>query len=166
MQIDDTVTILDNIVKVNNIFCFDSLNSHTGAAVYLITDNGVFVKYYEQSTSEAVCYSEEDFRLFMSEYYHFLTSCEHNYNENGEPLGGETPSLTAYLREHPVPNDVQNDKTVLFVWLGIGLSVLTAVSAAALILRGRRKRKPAEITADGSADEAIRIAESVGKIDK
>ena len=134
LQADDTVTISGNTVKVKNIFCFDSLNSHTGAVVYLITDIGVYVKYYEQSTSEAVCYSEEDFRKIMSEYYQFLTSHENNYNENGEPLGG-TPSLTDYLRERSSGQLGYHDKETIITW-GV-LSVL-AIGIIGVVIGKKR----------------------------
>ena len=74
--------------KIENIYCFDSTTSIFGASVYIKTDKGVFVKYYEYAHSQGVVFTETEFRKAAAEYYAFISSYENNYDENGEGLGG------------------------------------------------------------------------------
>ena len=82
--------------KIENIYCFDSTTSFFGASVYIKTDKGVFVKYYEYEQSQGVVFTETEFRKAAAEYSAFISSYEYNYDENGEGLNG-TLSFAEFL---------------------------------------------------------------------
>ena len=94
-------TVIDGkSCKILNIYCFDSTNSMGGATVYLRTDKGVFVKYYEDERSEGVLFTEAEFRKAAAEYYAYITSYEYNYDENGEGRSGTKISLIEFINSN------------------------------------------------------------------
>ncbi len=88
--------------RLEGIYCFDGETSHQGIAVYLLTDKGIYVEYYKNSTSKGVLFSEEDFRAKAAEYYAYLVSYENNYNEKGEPIGGGTVDFLTFIQQAPL----------------------------------------------------------------
>lgn len=95
---------------LEGIYCFDADTSHQGIAVYLKTDIGVYVRYYENSTSEAILFTEDEFRFKAGAYYNYLTSYENNYNENGEALGGGSISFLSFIQ-----NSTNTDNAISFI---------------------------------------------------
>ena len=73
---------------IKNLICFDSASSLKGVIVYYITDGGVFVRYYENYTSQAVEFAFEKFQPYAEAYHEITTSYEYNYDENGSPKTG------------------------------------------------------------------------------
>ena len=66
--------------SVEKIVCFEDF-SITGAAVYYITDKGNFVKFYDTKDSDAVEFSESDYRKIAYSYMLYLI--DHATDENG-----------------------------------------------------------------------------------
>ena len=65
----DIVTNQD--CQLEGIYCFDANSSHQGTAVYIKTNQGVYVKFYENTTSSAKVFSEEEFRNMADAYYEY-----------------------------------------------------------------------------------------------
>ena len=152
--------------NISNIICFDGSTSFMGILVYLITDQGTFVKYYENNSSNAMLFPEQEFKKRATKYYNFLISQENNYNENGEPVGGTNVNFSAFLQTHyndtsdeyvannsKVPihtgkNNVDsiqklpnNTKGHSFVWYIIIPTVVALVVSIATIVLVWRKKK-------------------------
>ena len=86
--------------RINDIYCFDGFSSMAGALVYLVTDKGVYVRYYESSASEgSIWYTEEEFRKYAEAYYEYISSYEHNYDEDGNALNGVITHFSTYVTD-------------------------------------------------------------------
>ena len=114
---------------VTGIYCFDCGSSYFGCVVYIETENGTLVKYYEDRSSEAMLFSESDFRKHAGDYYAYITSYEYNYNEKGEPLGGQSTTFKECLENPPAKNTSDNGAdhklpVGFFVLLGIGITAI------------------------------------------
>ncbi len=109
------IQLLDSEIKtdsskhtIENIVCFDMSHSFFGIVVYLVTDGGNIVKYYEDETSEAMVFSEEEFKLRAKKYYDFLISPENNYDENGNFVGGNSVTFAGYVQNNPINSSENN----------------------------------------------------------
>ncbi len=122
---------------IEGISCFDALSLHMGAAVYFNTDKGVLVKYYEYADSEGELFSGEDFAEKAAAYNEYLTSYEHNYNENGEALGGAA-GFAGFLKER---YDTRGAQMSGLKYAAAAFGVLAlAAAAGALVARGRKEQ--------------------------
>lgn len=159
------IQLLDSEIKtdsskhtIENIVCFDMSHSFFGIVVYLVTDGGNIVKYYEDETSEAVVFSEEEFKLRAKKYYDFLISPENNYDENGNFVGGNNVSFAEYTKNNPnnitedntnnvddpkaVPNpDEKSDvkKNGVFGCVATAVTVIIAIVTVTCVLRKKKK---------------------------
>ena len=84
------------------IYCFDAMDSHQGAIVYLQAENGVTVKYYSKPDAAATDFSEEEFKSYARAYYEKISSYEYNYNEKGEALGGNNNDFLSFVQENSI----------------------------------------------------------------
>ncbi len=104
--VSDIMILLQNIsskeYQLEGIYCFDGETSHLGTVVYYKTDKGVYVKYYENSLSKAVQFTEEEFTEKAAAYYEYLTSYEHNYDENGMGLNGLGMTFLTFIQQAPL----------------------------------------------------------------
>lgn len=137
--------ILGQTCQVSNIYCFDDLFSHRGAAVYVVTDQGSFVRYYDSAYSEGIWFKEEDFSAYAVEYYNFLISPENNYNEDGEPVGGMSMTFVEFIeelrkQEELIEQDECMDWKSVFIYGGITI-VLAGILITAFVLRKRTQKK-------------------------
>lgn len=145
------ISALSNYVTVNGtrsyvkgIYCFDAETSHQGIVVYVQTDTDSLVKYYENRYSAPLLFAEDEFRVYATDYYAYITSYENNYNDKGEPVGGAVLSFKEFIDNH-LGNTTNNGLSVLqgnrdYLW--IGSSVLIGIGAIAiglcLIKRGKK----------------------------
>lgn len=128
---------------LEGIYCFDADTSHQGIAVYLKTDKGVYVKYYENSTSKAILFTEDEFRFKAGVYYNYLTSYENNYNENGEALGDGSISFLSFIQSLKSPdNDI--DKTNIYKVIGMIALVILLISGIVIFVKKKAKSDPAK----------------------
>ena len=82
---------------VEEVYCFDGRPSYMGTAVFFITNQGTFVKYYRGVTDEVFLFTEDEFRAYGKKY---LAYCEEKqYDENGELLIGLN-LFWDYMSEH------------------------------------------------------------------
>jgi hypothetical protein len=143
--ITDIMALSDRLVaengsecKLEGVYCFDASAIHQGIAVYLKTDKGVYVNYYEDLTSEAQYFTEEEFRIQAGAYYNYLKSDENNYNENGEALGGNKESFASFTQSDRASLSKEAKNRVPIVILLIsGISLAIGV----LVSRHRRAKK-------------------------
>lgn len=127
-----------NGCKLEGVYCFDATTSHQGSAVYLKTDMGVYVKYYEDLTSEALVFSEEEFRVRATAYYNYLISHENNYNENGEALGGNKVSFASFTRSNHANLSKKTENLIPIVILLV--SSISLVIGILAVLTIKRKK--------------------------
>lgn len=132
----DIVTNQD--CQLEGIYCFDANSSHQGTAVYIKTNQGVYVKFYENTTSSAKVFSEEEFRNMADAYYEYLTSYEHNNNEKGEALGGNNISFLSFIQ---VPdNSVKSDSRIQKACIISGTIGFTLFLIGGIIIFRKRKK--------------------------
>lgn len=141
MTTSNKIVFQNNEYRIKGIRCFDALSSQQGAVVYFDTDKGALVKYYENSYSESIIYSEKDFSEKATAYYEYITSQQHNYNDDGEPLGGSMISFAAFLKNEKTASSDSvrkrgNVKSVL-----ISCCVIVILLAVCILLICR-KRNP------------------------
>jgi len=85
--------------QILNIYCFDGFSSHQGASIYFVTDQGTYIKHYENKHSNGIWFEEEQYKKYADEYYNYLISQENNYTENGEPIGGGNLSFISFINK-------------------------------------------------------------------
>jgi len=158
-NMDVNTEICQTACTVEEIVCFNGLSSRDGVAVYLITDKGTFIKYYRNKTSNAVEFTEEDFKVYAKNYYEYITAYENNYNEKGEPINGGTVDFTDFIKtKYPyvpnnniasdannstAPND-SNGRSKAF-WIGISVGLITTFAAGMCVFiyfNKKRHTKP------------------------
>lgn len=120
---------------LEGIYCFDADTSHQGIAVYLKTNKGVYVRYYENSASEAILFTEDAFRLKAVAYYNYLTSHENNYNKNGEALGDGSISFLSFTQT-PTHNIAKAN-----IYKGIGIIAFVVLLIAGIVIFAKIKAK-------------------------
>lgn len=67
------------------IVCFDGQVAYMATVNYLITDQGVFVKYYSSPTTEPLVFTEDDYQFLVDAYKQFLADPEMN-SDPGNPF--------------------------------------------------------------------------------
>ncbi len=144
MEMTETLVVDKQEYQINGIYCFGQRTSYQEFAVYLVTDKGVFVKYYEDLYAEGQLFPEEEFRKYAAAYYAYRTSYENNYDEDGNALAGDLPFLDYLDSVYPVGNGsadtFKTNPFVLYGGIALGAVLLIGISAF-FILRIRRKRK-------------------------
>lgn len=136
--------VTDENCAIEGIYCFDGDTSHQGIAVYLKTDKGVFVRYYETSTSEAILFTEEEFRLKGRAYYDYITSYGYNYNENGEALGGGSISFLTFIQNADngdgAASDADSNKKIYFI-IGAIISVALLIGGTVFFVKKKANHR-------------------------
>ncbi|MBR5767091.1 MAG: hypothetical protein IKX86_00245 [Clostridia bacterium] len=140
INLQETIEVDGERYTIKNIYCFDETSSFKGAVLYLITDSGIFVKYYENESAEGMLFTEDDFRIKASEYHRYITSYEHNYNEKGEALGGRNVSFAEYL--DLAPTFLRNPGTSPWKIILATCAAAAVIAASFFIVRGVGKKKP------------------------
>lgn len=98
-------TILGKTRTIANVICFDGTASYDGIAVYYMTDtNETFVRYYDSRTSNAAEFTLADYQKYAVAYNNYLTSDEHNYDENGNLLYGDSIPFTQFIQSEELMN--------------------------------------------------------------
>ena len=137
--------ILGQSCKISNIVVFDGYTSFSGAALYVISDKGVFVKYYKDQKDEGSWFKEDDYRNWAKEYYEYLTSDEVNIGKNGEPMGGRTNSFLDIVKAHNEEADNSSNsqcapiaKIPTYIWIiSISGAIVLCASVVIFIFRKR-----------------------------
>ena len=142
-DITDLIDINGDICKVENVYYFDATSSYQGAVLYLKTDKGVFVKYFEDKFSEGKIYTEEEFATKSAEYYQFISSNKNNYNEEGEPVGGGRTTFIEYQKTKDnvdVPDREINVNDYVIIVSGIFIG-LCGIIVFAIVVKKHAKSK-------------------------
>ena len=95
-------TILGVSCRVERVELFSEM--YNGAAIYLITDQGTFVKYYKDSKSSPRVFTEEEFGIYGVAYDQRLKEL----NPPGDATGGFI-TFDAFLKEE-FPNGIPKDE--------------------------------------------------------
>ncbi len=139
----------DNILQINgekafiqDVYCFDDHTSFAGIVVYLLTDKGTYISYYDMPKSEPVLMSEAEFTPCAKRYYDKMI--ESAYDENGDPTGGNL-SFLDFIGDAEIQNPIQGQKqdnrTALILGIAGGCLLLGCGVAAAILITRKRKRK-------------------------
>lgn len=143
-KITSDFEILNKQCKILNIYCFDGFTSLQGASVYFVTDQGIYIRYYENKHSEGVWFEEKQYKKYASDYYEYISSPENNYNEFGEPINGGNMSFVSYINSlsDSVKNtesvDVKDDTNELFIILLIIIVLILVFVIICLYLKRKR----------------------------
>ena len=144
-NMEATTEILEQSCKISNIVAFDGYTSFSGAALYVISDKGVFVKYYKDQNDEGSWFEEDDYRNWAKEYNEYLTSDEVNIGKNGEPVGGGTKSFLDIAKAHnEQPENFSNSqydpitKIPTYIWI-IAVSGVIVLCVVVVLLIFRKK---------------------------
>ena len=146
MNSGSEIRFLDTVNSVESIICFDGSRSYRETIVYFITDNGVYVRVYNNAILE---YALEDFQTNSKLYYDFLNHY-HEYDElmtkeHGRTLGGP-PRFDYFMND---PEAVYAEYTILpwterYPWALPSIccvAVMILVPAALLIVHNVRKKR-------------------------
>ncbi|MBQ7603880.1 MAG: hypothetical protein IJU75_02895 [Clostridia bacterium] len=137
INLQETIEVGGERYTIKNIYCFDGTSSYEGAVLYLVTDSGIFVKYYENENAEGMLFAEDDFRTKAFEYNRYITSYEHNYNEKGEALSGFV-SFAEYLDHAPTLRNHSADPWKIII---ASCAAAVVIAASFVIVRGVGKKK-------------------------
>lgn len=118
---------------VENIICFDAINSHSGAVLIFETDNGRFIRYYEYRDSDAVEFTWDSFIQLASGYEEYLLSTA--YDAFGNPSGGN-PTFSSYANNP----EKYKPRTPFWRYLVIAAGAVAAVAGVICIGIQLRKR--------------------------
>lgn len=117
---------------VENIICFDAINSHSGAVLIFETDNGRFIRYYEYRDFDAVEFTWDSFIQLASGYEEYLLSTA--YDAFGNSSGGN-PTFSSYA------NNPEKYKPRTPFWHYLVIAAGTIAAAAGIIYIGIQCRK-------------------------
>lgn len=135
-----TENILGKERNILSVHCFDGSSSHKGISVYVNTDSGLFVRYYDTKSSDGIWFSEKDYAEYAIAYYEYITSYENNYDENGNPLYGQKSFLTFVNENKDITESKFPLKTALLIAIPSAV-VLAAVIFFILVLRKKQAAK-------------------------
>lgn len=109
-------TFLGTECQITNIVCFDAITSRLGATVIYETNQGLYVRYYETDSSNALEYTWNDFTQLAQAYYDYISAYENNYDEYGNALNGVHVSFVKFA-QNPSLYTVSSSNTDLIMWL-------------------------------------------------
>ncbi len=137
LALTETFTILDQECTLQNVYCFHrAFGATIEAIIYLKTDKGVFVKYYANEQAPANIFTEAEFKTLADEYFRVISAYENNYDENGNPLGGDYSTFASYLETRPNP---PAESFHYAPWILGGCGALCLLAIALLLLLKKRK---------------------------
>ncbi len=80
--VNSTIDILNTQCFLYEVISFDGSGVHMGTVNYLITDQGVFVKYYSSPIAEALIFTEDEYRSLAATYENF---CREDLESERDP---------------------------------------------------------------------------------
>ncbi len=147
LSLTEYVTLGGEESRIQGVYCFERVfNQYTREIlVYLQTDRGVFVKYYEDLYAEGQSYAGDQFREYAAAYHTYLTA--DRFDEDGNLMVGDERFLEFIADGSIAAGQFQDDSVdipktnpfVLYGGIALGAVLLIGISAF-FILRIRRKR--------------------------
>ena len=136
--------------KECNVLDVYVINSSTfGAAIVYETDRGIYVRFYEPFSTE----DTQPLELSWEEYseYAFAWHSERVIHAS-KYVGGGTSSFTDFVEKYKAQKEAERQaeleaarqKTILYISIGAGATVLCAATATTLLLRRRKKHQTTE----------------------
>ena len=155
INLSDNISIQDHSYTVKGIFCIDGVSSYAGFTTYYLTSGGIYVKYYADDKSQGAIYPYDDFVNFSIEYNKYLTSWENNYNEDGEPVGGDPLPFAEFVKDQEkltISSPVLDEQpSSIKPWMIIAISfAVCIVIAIPLVFLLRRRRQQGHVNANPS----------------
>lgn len=126
-NLQEDITICNINCKLEDIVCFDGNSSYQGVIVYLKTDQGIFVKYYENYNSSALVFTEDEFSKYAIDYYNYISSYEYNYNSDGEALGGNNLTFALFLQNDYIDEEPENNFVKILIYSVISLLLIILI---------------------------------------
>lgn len=136
MSLNQTICGVD--CTVNDIICINNYPSYHGTAVYIFTDKGNFVKYYDnQNVDKATEYSEKDFLAFYKEYVEYLRDTA--YDEEGNKLYRSQIGFNEFIEKYSAELDIGNDNTTkILIITACCVIVITLITI--VVVKNRLKK--------------------------
>ncbi len=98
-------TFSGKAVNVTDIFVIYSKANTGGVAVYYITNNGAYIRFYDSLNNTDYCeYTEAELIKYAKKYYDYITSYEFNHDEDGNLLYGGGKNFNDYVADLPSDN--------------------------------------------------------------
>lgn len=121
-DLQKTFVFIDNEYNLQGLYFFESNYHKDGITVYLKTDKGVLVRYYEYySFGDFQMFTEEEFIKYVKDYQNYLKTINDIRDENGDlkyadlKYGGGM-SFTEFVSNHGILNNVQNkDSNIAYI---------------------------------------------------
>ena len=141
--------ILGEEVVIRNVLAFVLVKAVEEVEIVYETDQGIFVRFYENQYAQAVEFRWEDYIPLAIAYREYMQSYERNYSPDGEPLyGGNVPFLeycqdpSKYLvipasQQEEQPAEKKDYTAVIVIASALGVVALTA--GAILVLRKKKR---------------------------
>ncbi len=133
LNMKETEVFQGKVCHITGIYCFDNSASQGGTIVYIATDNGTYVKYYEWATSDAMLLSEGDFQTLGKAYYKQSTSHGNNFSLSGAPLNGTT-TFSDFVEHY---DEYVKQKQTLWITIGV-IVLITAVTVGTWVIEGKK----------------------------
>ena len=112
--------------EYSRVICFDGTNSLQGVVVYYINGENTIVYYYETYTSSPLEFTLQDFQVYGTAYYEFLTADENNYSGNGMFLGG-TQTFAFFISQVDINDLKKEDSIGIEIYMLFGIIVVLVV---------------------------------------
>ncbi len=86
--VNTTIELLDQPCYVYEVICVDTTQDNDGFINYIITDKGIYIKYYPliyplQPLPEVMTFSEADFMMYLNAYRAYLSGPEWDPQADG-----------------------------------------------------------------------------------
>lgn len=143
------------VYTLKDIAIFDAHSSSMEACVYLVCDKGTIVKVYDDKYSQAVFYTEDEFRYYAEEYYVKVLKNQPRL-ESGETQHGGVMSFLSFVKNYEEYKDKEsvyddfeketqeNNDEKPTDWLNIAIisggagAIIVAVALAICIKKGKK----------------------------
>ena len=140
--------ILGEEVLITNVLSFMLRGAMEEVEVVYETDQGVFVRYYENQNAQAVEFRWEEYIPLAIAYLEYTMSYEYNYAPDGTPKGGclsfleyiKDPSkyvVNSVPQQEEPPEEKKNYTAVIVIASAVAVVALSA--GAILVLRRKKK---------------------------
>ena len=125
---------------VQRIVCTDGTFHHEGSAIFLDTDKGTFVKYYDHYFAEAMDLSLEDFKQHALSYRQYIDSLVDEDSEYRYLFGGN--SFTEFVKgNHTINDGKTNANSHWYAWIVIPILTIVLVAIPFGVKVKKRKNR-------------------------
>ena len=139
-------TFLGKRSVIQNVYLFREFDWDI-LAVYE-TDTGRYVRFYVHGREPAVEYTWEEYEEYAVAYMNYIQELY----DDGNLVGGCSLSFVDFVEEYQAQKEAEHQaeleaarqKTIIYISIGVGATVLCAATATILLFHRRKKRQPIE----------------------